>query len=87
MVEYRPQAERRIKRDLLVDAIIRTEQVTVTDEEIDQTLRGAAPEDAPPQEAESLLRSPAQRDRARAHLAERKLFALLREKARLKMAV
>jgi trigger factor len=86
-VEYRPQAERRIKRDLLVDAIIRAEQVTVTEEEIDQTLRGAAPEDAPPQEAERLLRSPAQRDRARAHLAERKLFALLREKARLKMAV
>ncbi|HYR69684.1 MAG TPA: trigger factor [Candidatus Dormibacteraeota bacterium] len=85
--EYRPQAERRIKRDLLVDAIVRTEQVTVTEEEIDQTLRGAAPEDAPPQEAERLLRSPAQRDRARAHLAERKLFALLREKARLKMAV
>jgi len=86
-VEYRPQAERRIKRDLLVDAIIRAERVTVTDEEIDQTLRGAAPEDAPPQEAERLLRSPAQRDRARAHLAERKLFALLREKAQLKMAV
>jgi trigger factor len=86
-VEYRPQAERRIKRDLLVDAIIRAERVTVTDEEIDQTLRGAAPEDAPPQEAERLLRSQAQRDRARAHLAERKLFALLREKARLKMAV
>jgi trigger factor len=86
-VEYRPQAERRIKRDLLVDAIIRAESVTVTDEEIDQTLRGAAPEDAPPQEAERLLRSPAQRDRARAHLAERKLFALLRDKARLKMAV
>ena len=67
--EYRPQAERRIKRDLLIDAIIRTERVTVSDEEVDQTLR-----------------SPAQRDRARAHLAERKLFALLREKARLKMA-
>ena len=86
-VEYRPQAERRIKRDLLVDAIIRAEKVTVTEEEVDQTLRGAAPEDAPPQEAERLLRSPAQRDRARAHLTERKLFALLREKARLKMAV
>ena len=86
-VEYRPQAERRIKRDLLVDAIIRAEKVTVAEEEIDQTLRGAAPEDAPQQEAERLLRSPAQRDRARAHLAERKLFALLREKARLKMAV
>jgi len=85
--EYRPQAERRIKRDLLVDAIIRAENVTVTEEEIDQTLRGAATEDAPPQEAERLLRSPAQRDRARAHLVERKLFALLREKARLKMAV
>ena len=85
--EYRPQAERRIKRDLLVDAIIRAESVTVTDEEIDQTLRGAASEEAPPQEAEQLIRSPAQRDRARAHLGERKLFALLREKARLKMAV
>ncbi|HEY7818879.1 MAG TPA: trigger factor [Vicinamibacteria bacterium] len=83
--EYRPLAERRIKRDLLMDAIIRAEGVSVDDEEIDQTLRGSAEEGAPPQETERLLRSPAQRDRARAHLAERKLFALLREKARLKM--
>jgi trigger factor len=84
--EYRPQAERRIKRDLLMDAIIRAENVTVSEEEIDETLRGAAEEGDPPQETERLMRNPAQRDRARAHLAERKLFALLREKARLKMA-
>ena len=85
--EYRPMAERRIKRDLLLDAIIRTEAVSVSDEDIDQTLRGAADEGVPPAEVERMLRNPAQRDRARAHLAERKLFALLREKARLKMAV
>jgi hypothetical protein len=34
-----------------------------------------------------VLRSPEHRDRARAHLTERRVFALLREKARLKMAV
>lgn len=85
--EYRPQAERRIKRDLLMDAIVRAEAVSVSDEEIDQTLQGAAEEGAPPQETERILRNPAARDRARGHLAERKLFALLREKARLKMAV
>jgi trigger factor len=84
--EYRPLAERRIKRDLLIDAIIRAEGVSVGDEEIDQILRGSVEEGAPPQEAERMLRNPAQRERARAHLAERKLFALLREKARLKMA-
>ena len=38
--EYRPMAERRIKRDLLLDAIIRTEAVSVSDEEIDQTAPG-----------------------------------------------
>jgi trigger factor len=84
--EYRPLAERRIKRDLLIDAIIRAEGVSVGDEEIDQILRGSVEEGVPPQEAERMLRNPAQRERARAHLAERKLFALLREKARLKMA-
>ena len=85
--EYRPMAEHRIKRDLLVDAIIRAEGLSVGDEEIDEALRGSAEEGVPPQETERLLRNPAQRERARAHLAERKLFALLREKARLKMAV
>ena len=85
--EYRPLAERRIKRDILLDSIARAESVTVTDEDIDQALRGAAEgEDAPP-ETERVLRSAEHRDRARAHLMERKVFALLREKARLKMAV
>jgi trigger factor len=84
--EYRPLAERRIKRDLLLDSIARAESVTVTDEDVDQALRGAAEGDAPP-EMERVLRSPEHRDRARAHLMERKVFALLREKARLKMAV
>jgi len=85
--EYRPLAERRIKRDLLLDSIARLESVTVTDEDIDQALRGAAEgEDAPP-EMERVLRSAEHRDRARAHLTERKVFAMLREKARLKMAV
>jgi len=83
--EYRPSAERRIKRDLLLDAIIRTEQIAVTDQEIDELLRGASEEDATPAETERRVHDPAQRDRARGHLAERKLFALLREKARLKM--
>ena len=85
--EYRPLAERRIKRDLLLDSIARAESVSVSDEDIDQALRGAAEgEDAPP-ETERVLRSPEHRERARAHLMERKVFALLREKARLKMAV
>ena len=85
--EYRPMAERRIKRDLLLDAIARAESVTVTDEEIDGALRGAAEGEGPPPETERLLRSAEHRERARAHLTERKVFALLREKARLKMAV
>jgi len=87
--EYRPLAERRIKRDLLLDSIARAESVAVSEEDIDQALRGAAEgeaEGAPP-ETERVLRSPEHRDRARAHLTERKVFALLREKARLKMAV
>jgi len=85
--EYRPLAERRIKRDLLLDSIARAESVAVTDEDIDQALRGASEGEAAPPETERVLRSAEHRDRARAHLMERKVFALLREKARLKMAV
>ena len=85
--EYRPLAERRIKRDILLDSIARNESVAVTDEEIDSALRGSAEGEGPALETERLLRSPEHRDRARAHLTERKVFGLLREKARLKMAV
>jgi trigger factor len=85
--EYRPLAERRIKRDLLLDSIARAESVAVSDEDIDQALRGAAEGEGAPPETERVLRSPEHRERARAHLMERKVFALLREKARLKMAV
>lgn len=83
--EYRPTAERRIKRDLLLDAIMRAESIQVSDEEIDQTMRGAMGEETPAPEAERTLRNPAQRERARNHLLERKLFQLLREKAQLKI--
>ena len=69
--EYRPMAERRIKRDLLLDAIARAESVTVSDEEIEGALRGTAEADTPPPETERLLRSSEHRDRARAHLAIR----------------
>ena len=83
--EYRPTAERRIKRDLVLDAIIRAESIAVTEEEVDETLRGAAGEELAGPEAERAVRNPAQRERARSHLLERKLFALLREKAQLKI--
>jgi trigger factor len=82
--EYRPLAERRIKRDLLLDALIRAENVSVGDEEIDEALRGTAEGDMNPPETERLIRNAAQRERARTHLAERKVLALLREKARPK---
>jgi trigger factor len=83
--EYRPTAERRIKRDLVLDAIIRAESIAVTEDEVDVTLRGAAGEEPTGPEAERAIRNPAQRERARSHLLERKLFALLREKAQLKI--
>jgi trigger factor len=83
--EYRPLAERRIKRDLLMDGIIRAESISVSDEEVDQALKGAVEDEESAAERERLLRSPAQRDRVRSHLAERKVFGLLREKAQLKM--
>ncbi|HET9253200.1 MAG TPA: trigger factor [Candidatus Eisenbacteria bacterium] len=84
--EYRPMAERRIKRDLLLDAIVRAESIAVTDEEVDDLLRGAERDQEAGPEMERLVRNPAQRERAASHLLERKLFALLREKARLKMS-
>ena len=83
--EYRPTAERRIKRDLLLDAIMRAESIGVSEEEIDATLRGAMGEETTGPEAERAIRNPAQRERARNHLLERKLFQLLREKAQLKI--
>ena len=83
--EYRPTAERRIKRDLLLDAIMRAESIQVSEEEIDQTLRGAMGEETTGPEAERAIRNPAQRERARSHVLERKLFQLLREKAQLKI--
>ena len=82
--EYRPMAERRIRRDLLLDGIVRAENISVADEEIDQLIRGAASSEGPTPEMERIVRDPAQRERARGHLAERKAFALLRERARLK---
>lgn len=85
--EYRPHAERRLKRDILLDAIVRTEGITVPEEEVDETLRGASEGSLPPPELERLIRNAAQRERARVHLAERKVFALLRGKAKVKMAV
>jgi trigger factor len=85
--EYRPVAERRMKRDLLLDAVARQESVDVSEEEVERLLRGAAEGEVPPPEVERLLRSPEQRDRARSHLVERRVFQLLREKARVKMAV
>ena len=83
--EYRPMAERRIKRDLLLDAIIRAESIAITNEEVDELLRGAGRDQEPGPELERMVRNPAQRERAASHLLERKLFALLREKARLKI--
>ena len=83
--EYRPTAERRIKRDLLLDAIMRAESIGVSEEEIDTTIRGAMGEENTGPEAERAIRNPAQRERARNHLLERKLFQLLREKAQLKI--
>ena len=78
-------AERRIKRDLLLDAIVRAESIAVTDEEVDELLRGAGRDQEPGAEMERMVRNPAQRERAANHLLERKLFALLREKAQLKI--
>jgi trigger factor len=87
LTDYRPHAERRLRRDLLVDALATAEGITVPEEEVDETLRGAAEGSMPPPEMERMIRNSAQRERARVHLAERKVFALLREKAKVKMAL
>jgi trigger factor len=86
-VEYRPMAERRMRRELLVDSVARQVPVEVSEEEVDQLLKGASEGEMPPPEVERLLRDAGQRERARTHLTERKVFQLLREKARVKMAV
>jgi len=71
--------------DLAHRELMRAESIQVSEEEIDQTLRGAMGEETTGPEAERAIRNPAQRERARNHLLERKLFQLLREKAQLKI--
>ena len=71
----------------MIDALARTEGIEVPDEEVDEALRSAAEGSMPPPELERLTRNAAQRERARSHLTERKVLALLREKAEVKMAV
>ena len=80
--EYRPHAEKRLKRDLLLDALARVEDVQVTEEEVDQAMRAAAQGELNEAEIERLLRHEGQRERVRSHLSERKTMALLRERAR-----
>jgi trigger factor len=87
LTEYRPHAERRLKRDLLIDALARVEGVEIPEEEVDAALQHAAEGSVSPPELERLTRNAAQRERARSHLTERKVFALLREKAEVKMTV
>src|SRR5262249_17227660 len=59
--EYRPMAEKRLKRDLLLDALVRVENVQVADDEVDQALRGAAEGELNSAETERLLRHEGQR--------------------------
>jgi trigger factor len=85
--EYRPHAERRLKRDLLLDALARVESVQVPEDEVDQALRTAAEGELNAAETERLLRHEGQRERIRAHIAERKALGLLRERARPKTLI
>jgi trigger factor len=85
--EYRPHAERRLKRDILLDALVRAEAVQVAAEEIDQALRSAAEGELNATETERLLRHEGQRERIRGHIAERKALGLLRERARPKSLI
>ena len=85
--EYRPLAEKRLKRDLLLDALARVENVEVAEDEVDQALRAAAEGELNAAETERLLRHEGQRDRIRSHIAERKAMALLRERAKPKTLI
>jgi trigger factor len=85
--EYRPMAERRLKRDLLLDALAKVENVQVGEDEVDQALRAAAEGELNAAETERLLRHEGQRERVRAHIAERKAMALLRERAKPKTLI
>jgi len=85
--EYRPHAEKRLKRDLLLDALARVERLEVTEEEIDQAIRAAAQGELNEAETERLLRHEGQRDRVRAHISERKALGLLRERAKAKSLI
>jgi len=85
--EYRPHAEKRLKRDLLLDALARVENIQVADEEVDQAMRAAAEGEMNAAEIERLLRHEEQRDRVRAHISERKALALLRERAKSKSLI
>jgi trigger factor len=85
--EYRPLAEKRLKRDLLLDALARVEKVEVAEDEVDQALRAAAEGELNAAETERLLRHEGQRERIRSHISERKAMALLRERAKPKTLI
>lgn len=85
--EYRPHAEKRLKRDLLLDALARVENLEVSEEEIDQAIRAAGEGEMNEAEIERLLRHEGQRDRVRAHISERKALGLLRERAKAKSLI
>ena len=85
--EIRPDAERAVRRALLLEAIAAREEITATDADVDtEVVRMAQDSGRPPQAIRSLLERGNELDGLRLTLREAKTVALLVEHARIEPA-
>jgi len=85
VVESEPDAEMALKREAVLAAVVEAEGIEVSDEEIEQALRGSAPPDATEKQLKRLMkraRSQGADDALREDIAMRKAVDLIVENAK-----
>jgi len=85
VVESEPEAETALKREAVLAAVVEAEGIEVSDEEIEQALRGSAPPDATEKQLKRLMkraRSQGADDALREDIAMRKAVDLIVENAK-----
>jgi len=85
VVESEPEAETALKREAVLAAVVEVEGIEVSDEEIEQALRGSAPPDATEKQLKRLMkraRSQGADDALREDIAMRKAVDLIVENAK-----
>jgi trigger factor len=78
MESYRSEAEKRVKRGLVIDAICETEKMSVKEEEVDQYIQNLSLQD---KDADKRYNTPQVRDRIAEQLIIKKVFGFIVENA------